>query len=112
LTKLLALVALVVLLWLALRRARAAFLASPRGQELRSIWQLLRQIGAVTQGGAEPSTGATGRGGGDHHRPTATSSPTLLVRCTVCGTHVPEERARRRATRVYCSAACEQRAEP
>jgi hypothetical protein len=109
LSKVLAVIAFLLLAWLVLRRARLAFLESRRGQEVRAVWRLLRQLGAMTGGGGRPYTGAAPS---RDRTPGAAagSRAVVLVRCAACGTHVPEEKARRDAGGVYCSEACEHRA--
>jgi hypothetical protein len=110
-TKIVVLVALALLAWLALRRARARFLASPRGKELSAMWRLFRQLTASgdTAGDAGSRRSATGSG-----RPWGpvrdAAERTRLVRCGGCGTHVPETTARSTGDRWYCSEECARRA--
>ena len=108
-TKLVILVAFVLLLWLAFRRARAVFLASSRGRELSALWRLLRQVrdhaSPVDTSRQSSSSRRSGAPGGSQH-------PTRLVRCSACGTYVPESRTLYRAgALVFCSEDCERRAE-
>ncbi|HVR29687.1 MAG TPA: hypothetical protein VMS86_09140 [Thermoanaerobaculia bacterium] len=110
-TRLVVLVLLAWLLWLALRRARSLFLSSPRGREARTLWRLLRQLLGAGPGRAATRPDSSWSTPAGAAPPGSQRRPTHLVRCSGCGTHVPENTARRGAgALVFCSEECERRA--
>jgi len=96
-TRFLAILAAIALLWLALEAGLRKLRRSPAGRQISFLWRALSNSG----GSATPPTAA---------RP-AKADPTALVRCSVCSVHVAEERSIRRAVGageavVFCSEAC------
>jgi hypothetical protein len=117
-TRILVVLLLLLVAGLLARRAFVRFLGSPRGRELQAVWRILRQLGAQ-RGGAPPfvapgsprDRASPAGGAATATRSERDASSTRLVRCRACGTHVPEDRARRSSNgQVFCSETCERRA--
>ncbi len=93
-TKIAAVLLLVILVWILLERALKALASTPQVRQARAIWQAMN-------GGAKPRAA-----GGGASRST-TQAPSRLVRCSACGTHVVEARAQHAADgRPCCSRQC------
>ncbi len=82
------LLALFLFLMWNVARTVQRFRLSPFGRQLAALWRMTQSGGAV---GGGPPTGRPGGAVGPQAGPTAS----VLRRCSVCGTHVPEERLSR-----------------
>ena len=100
-TRLLVILAVLLLVWMGTQRFFAAVLRSPEGRQLAALWRLFAGAGQT----ATPRAGAGTR--------ESQSDPSQLVRCARCNTHVPVNRALRspRTDGSYCSQECVDAAE-
>ena len=97
-TRFLAIVALIALLWIALEVGLRKFQRSPTGRQLSALWRALSGVRSAVAGAPRASKRQKG---------------SQLVRCSVCEVHVAKERSYRppgQETAVYCSEACAQAA--
>lgn len=98
-TRFLAIVALIALLWIALEVGLRKLQRSPTGRQLSAIWRALSAFRSAATA-ASPAQ-------------TETHKSSQLVRCSVCDVHVAKERSYRSAGQeegLYCSEACAQTA--
>ena len=97
-TRFLAIVALIALLWIALELGLQKFRRSPTGRQLSSIWRVLSGVRTAATRATAP--------------PQARQATSQLVRCSVCEVHVAKDRCYTAPgeTAVYCSEACAQAA--
>lgn len=88
-TRLLVILIAILLAWMWIARMIRGALRSPRAAEARSLLRLLQVLRRTARGG--PTSG----GGAPRSRPATTSGagrPKALLRCRLCGVHVPEAR--------------------
>ena len=86
-TRLLVILIAILLAWMWIARMIRGALRSPRAAEARSLLRLLQVLHRTASGAP------TGGGGGSRGRPATTSGgkrPKALLRCRLCGVHVPE----------------------
>lgn len=86
-TRLLVILIAILLAWMWIARMIRGALRSPRAEEARSLLRLLQVLrrtasGAPTRGGGAPRGRAATTSGGNR--------PKALLRCRLCGVHVPE----------------------
>jgi hypothetical protein len=96
-TRFLAIVALIALLWIALEVGLRKLQRSPTGRQVSAIWRALSAFRSAATA-ASPTQ-------------TETHKSSQLVRCSVCDVHVAKERSYRSAGQeegLYCSEACAQ----
>lgn len=98
-TRFLAIVALIALLWIALEVGVRKLQRSPTGRQLSAIWRALSGFRSAATAASQAKT--------------ETHKSSQLVRCSVCDVHVAKERSYRSAGQeegLYCSEACAQTA--
>jgi len=98
-TRFIAILIVFAILWMVLKSSKKAFLSSPTGRQIAAV---LRAFQSVSQAAAAPP---------QQQKPSAgRQEPGRLVSCSVCGTHVLQERCQKIVPGpkplYYCSEAC------